>query len=133
MFGLFFLLLAPANANPQFATLDQGEPAPFAGRLFNDAAVTKLIVEDKFKVEQCNLQIDYEKQKLVVLHQYDIDKVRIELTSQVKILENKIDYREQRIKELEKLNHPIKPIYYILGGFIIGTGSTIGITYAVNQ
>ena len=133
MFGLFFLLLATAKADPQFTALDQGEPAPFSGRLFNDEAVTKLIVEDKFKVEQCNLQIDYEKKKLETLHKYEIDKIAIELNSQIKILENKVDLRDQRIKQLEKLSKPIKPIYYIAGGFLVGTAATIGITYAVNQ
>ena len=133
MFGLFFLLLATAKADPQFTALDQGEPAPFSGRLFNDEAVTKLIVEDKFKVEQCNLQIDYEKKKLEALHKYEIDKVSIELKSQIKILETKVDLRDQRIKQLEELSKPIKPIYYIAGGFLVGAGATIGITYAVNQ
>ena len=131
MLGLLFISLA--SAEPHFTTLAEGEQAPFAGRLFNDEAVTKLIVEDKFKVEQCNLQIDYEKKKLEALHQYDIDKVRIELNSQIKILENKVDLREQRIHELERLSKPIKPIYYIAGGFLVGAGATIGITYAVNQ
>ena len=131
MLGLLFISLALAE--PQFTTLVEGDQAPFAGRLFNDEAITKLIVEDKFKVEQCNLQIDYENKKLEALHQYDIDKVRIELNSQIKILENKVELREQRIQDLEKLSKPIKPIYYIAGGFLVGAGTTIGITYAVNQ
>ena len=131
MLGLLFISLALAE--PQFTNLQEGEPAPFPGRLFNDDAVTKLIIEDKFKVEQCDLQIDYEKKKLEAIHQYDIDKVKIELNSQIKILENKVDLREQRIAELEKLSKPIKPIYYIAGGFLVGAGATIGITYAVNQ
>ncbi len=133
MFGLFFLLLTSAKADPQFTALDQGEAAPFAGRLFNDEAVTKFVIEDKFKVEQCNLQIEYEKKKLEALHQYEIDKVRIELKSQVAILENKVSLRDDRIQDLEKLSKPIKPIYYLLGGFVVGSGATIGITYAVNQ
>ena len=131
MLGLLFISLA--FAEPQFTTLAEGEQAPFPGRLFNDEAVTKLIIEDKFKVEQCDLQIAYEKKKLKALHEYDIDIARIELNSQIKILENKVELREQRIKDLEKLSKPIKPVYYIVGGFLVGTGATIGITYAVNQ
>lgn len=131
MLGLLFISLA--FAEPQFTGLKEGEPAPFAGRLFNDEAVAKLIIEDKFKVEQCNLQIEYEKKKIEALHKYQIDKVSIELNSQIKILESKVDLRDQRIKELEKLSKPIKPIYYIAGGFLVGAGATIGITYAVNQ
>ena len=96
MLGLLFISLA--FAEPQFTTLAEGESAPFAGRLFNDEAVTKLIVEDRFKVEQCNLQIDYEKKNLKALHQYEIDKARIELNAQISILENKVTLRDDRIK-----------------------------------
>jgi len=129
----FLLMTSFAYADPQFVKLEEGESAPFTGRLFNDEAVTKLIVEDKFKVEQCDLQIDYEKKKLEALHSYEIDKVRIELNAKNTILENKVSLRDDRIKELEGLSKPIKPIYYMLGGFVVGTGATIGITYAVNQ
>lgn len=131
MLGLLFMSLA--FAEPQFTTMEIGDQAPFAGRLLNDEAVTKFVIEDKFKVEQCNLQIEYEKKKLEALHQYEIDKVRIELKSQVAILENKVSLRDDRIQDLEKLSKPIKPIYYLLGGFVVGSGATIGITYAVNQ
>ena len=53
MFSLFFLL-SNAYAEPQFTKLEAGESAPWAGRLFNDEAISKLIVTDKFKVEECN-------------------------------------------------------------------------------
>ena len=67
----FLLMTSFAYADPQFVKLEEGESAPFTGRLFNDEAVTKLVVEDKFKVEQCDLQIDYEKKKLEALHNLD--------------------------------------------------------------
>ena len=64
MFGLFLLLsLAFANDEPQFTKIEEGEVAPWSGRLFNDAAVAKFIVSDKYKIEQCNIQIEYEVSK----------------------------------------------------------------------
>jgi hypothetical protein len=128
---LSFLLMTTAFADPQFTTLEKGEQAPFSGRLFNDEAVTKIVVEDKFKVEQCNLQIDYEKRKLEALHKYNLDKLEIELKSEISILKTKVELRDERIKDLEKLSKPIKPILYVAGGFLVGAGSTIGILYAV--
>ena len=56
---LGILLSALCFADPQFVTLEEGEAAPFAGRLLNDEAIAKISVEDTFKVEQCNLQINY--------------------------------------------------------------------------
>jgi hypothetical protein len=123
--------MTTAFADPQFTTLEKGEQAPFSGRLFNDEAVTKIVVEDKFKVEQCNLQIDYEKRKLEALHKYNLDKLEIELKSEISILKTKVELRDERIKDLEKLSKPIKPILYVAGGFLVGAGSTIGILYAV--
>ena len=63
---LGILLSALCFAEPQFVALAAGEIAPFSGRLLNDEAIAKIGVEDAFKVEQCNLQINYEleKQKL---------------------------------------------------------------------
>jgi len=128
---LGFLLLSIAWAEPQFTQLTEGEAAPFAGRLLNEEAIVKIAVEDKFKVQQCDLQIDYEKQKLESLQKFEIEKVKIELNAKNDILENKISLRDDRIKDLESLSKPIKPVYYVAAGFLVGAGSTIGILYAV--
>ena len=133
MFSLFFLLISSAAADPQFTKLEKGEPAPWAGRLFNDEAVAKFIVDDKYKIEQCNIQIDYEVRKselnLDLKHQHAL----IELQTQNQILSDKITLRDDRIKELENLKTPHNPFWYTLGGILVGSGITIGITYAVNQ
>ena len=128
---LGFILMALAYAEPQFVPLDKGESAPFSGRLLNDEAIVKLSVEDKFKVQQCDLQIDYEKQKIKALHALELEKAKIELNSQISVLNQKVELRDQRIQSLEKLNKPIKPVLYVASGFLVGAGTTIGILYAV--
>ena len=128
---LGFLLMSLAFAEPQFAELSEGELAPFAGRLLNDEAIIKIAVEDKFKVQQCEIQIDYEKQKLNSLNDLELQKVKIDLNSQVDILNQKVIIRDDRIKELERLSKPIRPILYVASGFLVGAGTTIGILYAV--
>ena len=128
---LGFLLVSLAFAEPQFTQLKEGEPAPFNGRLLNDEAIVQIAVTDKYKVQQCDLQIDYEKQKIEALQKFEIEKVKIELNAQNQILENKVSLRDDRIKDLEKLSKPIKPVYYVAAGFLVGAGSTIGILYAV--
>jgi len=131
MLGL--LLSALSFADPQFAALEEGAPAPFAGRLLNDEAIVKISIEDQFKAQQCEIQIDYEKQKLQALHVYELEKLKIRLESDNEILKNKIELRDERIKDLQKLTKPTRPIILITSGFVIGTASTIAITYAVNQ
>ena len=62
MFIMFLLLACPVahGAEPTFTTLKEGEAAPFDGKLFNDEAVAKMIVEKRFEGKQCDLRIDYE-------------------------------------------------------------------------
>ncbi len=133
MFGLFFLLATATAADPQFTKLEEGDPAPWAGRLFNDAAVTKFLVEDKFKIEQCNIQTSYELTKLKGQLDLEYTKKEIDLQTQIAILDQKVALRDERIKGLEKLKTPTNAFLWTTAGFIIGSGITVGITYAVNQ
>ena len=128
---LGFFLMALAFAEPEFAELEKGQEAPFSGRVLNDEAIVKLAVEDKFKLQQCDLQIDYEKQKLSALNNLELEKTKIDLSAQINILDQKVLLRDKRIEELEKLSKPIKPILYVSAGFLVGAGTTIGILYAV--
>ena len=130
MLGL--LLSALCFADPQFLVLDEGEAAPFPGRLLNDEAITKLAVEDSFKVEQCNFQINYEleKQKLELELKFEKEKIRLETDK--KILEEKVRLRDQTIVQLKDLRKPWPPVFYVSGGFFVGAATTIAILYAVN-
>ena len=83
--GLLLFWSNPSFADEaQFTEIKEGAPAPFSGRLLNDEAITKLIVENRFKVEQCNVQIDYEVGKVKLEEKY-IDPATIkELPSWLK-------------------------------------------------
>tara|TARA_B100000900_G_scaffold412951_2_gene435804 strand:- start:1395 stop:1796 length:402 start_codon:yes stop_codon:yes gene_type:complete len=133
MFSLFFLLSAAIGADPQFTKLKEGEAAPWDGRLFNDEAVAKFLIEDKFKVEQCNIQTAYELSKLKSNLELDHAKLMIESQTQIAILNQKVELRDQRIKSLEKLKTPPNAFLWSAIGFVVGASATVGITYAVNQ
>ena len=129
---LLILMTTLCFADPQFARLEVGDIAPFTGRLLNDEAIAKISVEDAFKVEQCNLQINYalEKQKLEL--QLKFEKEKIILESDKQILEEKVKLRDQTIKEMQDLRKPWAPVFYVSGGFFVGAATTIAILYAVN-
>lgn len=134
MFSLLFLLTAVVTAaDPQFTKLKEGEQAPWDGRLFNDEAVAKFLIEDKFKVEQCNIQTSYELSKLKSSLELDHAKLMIESQTKIAILDQKVELRDQRIKSLEKLKTPPNAFLWSAIGFVVGAGATVGITYAVNQ
>lgn len=132
MFGLFFLMTY-AIADPLFTKIEKGEVAPWSGRLFNDEAVSQFIVNDKFKVEQCNIQIDYEVEKSKAYLDLDYQKKILSLEAQNQILNDKVTLRDNRIRSLESLKTPPNPFWYAISGILVGSGITIGITYAVNQ
>jgi hypothetical protein len=129
---LGILLSALCFADPQFVVLEEGEVAPFSGRLLNDEAIVKIGVEDLFKVEQCNLQIDYalEKQKLEL--ELKLEKEKIILETDKQILQEKVKLRDQTIEQLRDLRKPWPPVFYASGGFFVGATTTIAILYAVN-
>ena len=129
---LGFLLSALSFADPVFIEIVEGEPAPFSGRLLNDEAIVKLAVHDKFKVEQCNLQIDYELKKQKIEQDLNFEKQKIKLESDIEILKTKDQIRDQAIQEMKDLRKPWPPVFYTSAGFIGGAGITIAILYAIN-
>ena len=128
------LLLTMSTAygeEPTFTTLKKGEPAPFNGRLLNDAAVSQFIIQDKTKVEQCNIQIEYElaKQKAALKYDYNLLSVKCEADDQR--LQDMVAIKEDEINFLRKSYSPPKNQWWLAGGIVIGAASSIGIMYAV--
>ena len=132
MFSLFFLL-GVAHGEPEFTKLEQGEVAPWTGRLFNDEAVAKFIVEDKLKVDQCEIQTQYSLNVLNAELDLKHKKELVDLNTSIAILEQKVLLRNDRITELESLKTPPNPLWYTTAGFLFGSAVTIAITYSVNQ
>jgi len=128
------LIWSPAalGEDPQFTTLKKGDTAPFDGRLFNNAAVSKLIVEDRMKIEQCNIQIEYEIGKANAASKYEYDVLYAKSEAADQRLNDVLDIRDEEIKFLRKSYEPPKHQWWLAGGFIIGASSAIGIMYAIS-
>jgi|TARA_R110001592_G_scaffold350819_2_gene647289 hypothetical protein len=133
MFGLLFLVSSSIAADPQFTKLKEGDIAPWDGRLFNDAAVAKFIVEDRLKVDQCEIQTSYSLEILNAELDLKHKKELLSLNTDITILEQKVSLRNDRITALESLKTPPNPFWYTTAGFLLGSAVTIAITYSVNQ
>ena len=135
MIGLFlFLLLGCPVAHAEeaaFTNLEEGQAAPFSGRLFNNAAVSKLIVDHQFKNFECKLRVDFEigKVKAEEKYRYDLLYARSEADNQR--LTDMINIRNDHIKSLEKYVRPSNSHWWAIGGFTIGAGTAIGIMYVI--
>ena len=134
MLGLIILLLACPVAHadePVFMNIKKGEKALFDGRLLNDAAIAKFIVENKTKVQQCNIQIEYEVGKANANSKYKHDLLTARCEADDQRLQDMISIRDDEIKFLRKSYEPPKDHWWLAGGFVVGAASAIGIMYAV--
>ena len=129
----FLLAWSPtAHADePKFIPLEEGQPAPFSGRLFNNAAVSKFIIEDRMKVEQCGIQIEYEVGKANAASKYRYDLLYAQSEASDQRLNEVLSIRDEEIKFLRKSYEPSKNHWWLAAGVVIGAGASIGIMYAV--
>jgi len=128
----------PAMASEgQFIFVQEGQPVPFTGTLFDPSATARLLANHKFLKEEYDLKLGFELQKQENKFNLELEQVEISLQTQN-------DYYQSILKtkntEIEQLNKIIKKkpgtnalLWGIAGGFAAGVAATIGITYAVNK
>ena len=130
-----FLLAWSSAANGQdeakFTNLKEGEAAPFDGRLFNDPAVSKLIVDYQFKNLECKLRVDYEIGQVKAEERYNYDLLYAKSEADNQRLNDMVQIRDEHIKSLEKYVKPSSSHWWVLGGFAVGSATTVGIMYAI--
>ena len=130
-----FLLAWSSAANgaeeAKFTNLKEGEVAPFGGRLFNDPAVSKLIVDYQFKNLECKLRVDYEVGQIKAEERYRYDLLYARSEADNQRFTDIIDIRDEHIKSLEKYVKPSNAHWWTIGGFAIGSATAIGIMYVI--
>lgn len=130
-----FLLAWSSAANgaeeAKFTNLKEGEVAPFDGRLFNDPAVSKLIVDHQFRDLECKLRVDFEIGQVKASEQYKYDLLYAKSEADNLRLTDMINIRNEHIKGLEKHIRPSSAHWWTLGGFAIGSATAIGIMYVI--
>ena len=133
MFFIFLLLTCPvANASePTYTKLKQGDVAPFDGRLFNDEAVAKMIVDKSFEDKQCELRVDYELGLSKALQTYNYDLLYAKCEADDLRLNELITIKEDENKHLRKQLKPPRNSWWLAGGFIAGVATSIGIMHVI--
>ena len=130
-----FLLAWSSAANgaeeAKFTNLKKGEVAPFDGRLFNDPAVSKLIVDHQFGDLECKLRVDFEIGQVRAEEQYKYDVLYAKSEADNQRFTDVINIRDEHIKSLEKYVRPSTAHWWAIGGFTVGAGAAIGIMYAI--
>ena len=128
---IFLLSLALADA-PEYTYLETGEPAPFAGRLFNDEASQLIADKIQDSTDKCLIELDYQVGLALAEKEEQIRKLKSKHKYEKDTLTFKIKTQQERIEELEKLKTPPKKKFWFSFGLITGVGITIAIAQAVN-
>jgi hypothetical protein len=132
-FFMFLLMACPvAHAEePVFTPVQEGDVVPFDGRLFNDAAVAKLLVDKQFEGKQCELRVDYEVGLMKVHEQFKYDILLARSEADDMRLNELISIKDDENKHLRQQIKPPNNGWWLAGGFIVGAATSIGIMFAV--
>mgnify|MGYP003149418266 CR=1 FL=1 len=125
-----------ANADPEFTDLEEGEAAPFAGKLFNYEAVSELIVDKEIADEECELKTQYELDLLGAQHQLELDKFQIQFDGLQERYDTMNLIKDDEITRLQDLigKHPNRRnAWMFAGGVVAGVTTSIGIMYATAE
>ena len=117
---------------PKYTYLEQGEPAPFSGRLFDDIAADLIAERLENGPQECQINLEYQLSLLQVDHKQEIEKLKSSHKFEIQILEAEVKAKEIRIEGLEELKTPPKKKFWFSFGLITGVATTIAIANAVN-
>ena len=137
-FGLVFPapIFAQDIEEAKYTHLDAGETAPFAGILFNPAALAELLSEKIFSDEECDLEVEYQVSRARTEMQLKLDSLQISYDALeekhqllMDIKNSEIDtYREMALNQPNKNNQ-----WWLAGGVVVGIGLSLGTFYATTN
>ena len=130
---MILFLLSTALAEPLMVHLEEGEAAPFNGRLMNDEAVANIIAGREMSVEQCEIQKSLAVATTKAELQLEIDYLKAELETETQKNATLLELRDQEISSLRKEIKPNKTMWAFFGGFLLATGTSLGTYYAVRE
>jgi len=132
--NIFAFLIATASAyafEPDYVRIGEGEAASINGILLSEEALAEIISQNEREVEQCKIDAEasFEEYKAQQELQYSLLDTRYR--SEVEMYQTMISARDRQIKKDKKRD--VWQRWASYGAFVLGVGTTVGITYAVNQ
>jgi len=127
-----FLITASAyGSDPDYTRITEGDTAPMSGILLSEEALAEIISQNERELEQCKIDAEasFEEYKAQQVLQYELLDIRYR--SEVEMYQTMISARDRQIKKDKKRD--VWQRWASYGAFVLGVGTTVGITYAVNQ
>ena len=133
---LMLTMSASATEPAKFTVLEYKAPAPFAGVLFDENAISEMMAEYDIYRYSCDIKMDYQLKIQKEEYEFKLENMRIEH----KALTNEYDlFIMQKDKEIDLLANALKktsPRYkwlYLAGGILVGTAASYGAYKAFNE
>ena len=133
---LIFSLMANATEPAKFTILEYKAPAPFAGVLFDEKAMAKILADFDIYKYSCDIKTDYQLKIQKEEYDFKLENLRIEH----KALTNEYDlFIMQKDKEINLLSDALKKTsprhkwLYFAGGILIGTAASYGAYKVINE
>ena len=137
---LNFLLVLSLSANAtepaKFSILEYRQPAPYAGVIFDEKAMAKVLADFDIYKYSCDIKMDYELKIQKEDYEFKLEDLRIEH----KALTDEYDlFIMQKDKEINLLSTALKKTsprpkwLYFAGGILIGTAASYGVYKAIDE
>ena len=127
---LFLLMSLPALANPDFVNVAEGEPAPISGKILTNEALAEIISSNEREVEQCKIDADFNFKKFQSEQNLKYSLLETRTQAEINMYLTMIEARDAQIKKDKRKD--VWQRWAVYGAFVLGVGSTVGITYAVS-
>ena len=133
---MLLTMTAGATEPAKFTVLEYKAPAPFAGVLFDENAISKMMADYDIYKYSCDIKMDYQLKIQKEEYEFKLENMRIEH----KALTDEYDlFIMQKDKEIDLLANALKktsPRYkwlYFAGGILVGTAASYGAYKAFNE
>tara|TARA_Y100000992_G_C21201869_1_gene460889 strand:+ start:366 stop:782 length:417 start_codon:yes stop_codon:yes gene_type:complete len=129
--NLLLMLTLTANATEpaKFTVLEYNAPAPFAGVLFDEFAMSQIMADFDIYKYSCDIRTDYQLKIQKEEYDFKLENMRIEnkaLTDEYNLFIMQKDKEINVLTDALKKTSPRHKWLYFAGGILIGTAASYG-------
>ena len=136
--NLLLMLSLSANATEaaKFTILEYKAPAPFAGVLFDEKAMAKMLSDYDLAMYACDIKTDYQLKIQKEEYDFKLENLKIEhksLTDEYDLFIMQKDKEINILVDSLKKTSPRHKWLYFAGGILVGTAGSYGAYKVINE
>ena len=133
---MLLTMTAGATEPAKFTVLEYKAPAPFAGVLFDENAISKMMADYDIYKYSCDIKMDYQLKIQKEEYEFKLENTRIEHKALTDEYDLFIMQKDKEIKALANSLRKTSPRYkwlWFAGGVVAGTALTYGAYKSFNE